>query len=374
MNVELTHNQVLEMLPAYALGALDPEEMLAVDTYLTEHPELLTRLEAIEEAIAPLTILAPEKPLPSGGKRRLLNRVHNDLENQAIEEAAKSDLDSRHPLQPPAETETVDRRPASSAREATWPSKLWPMIGGNGWTIVAAGAIAASIIVLVYTGRLAADRTNLQSQIVTLQSDKSTLEATINTLTANNDTLKTTLDQLQTDNDALKVEVAQSDKEIESLQVSIRQLSQDYNALLAQHRGLQTNYEVLQAKAEALATAQDRLTFLANAPRIAVVSGTDHAPNASGTFYAADNGRMGLFVLRDLETLPDDETYQLWVIPPNQAPVSVGLIDNVETGQPSWNEVEIPATGQGFAAVGVSREPAGGSPSPTTIVLLGNMS
>ena len=71
------------MLPAYALGALEPDEMLAVDAYLDQHPELTERLAEIEEALLPLADLTPPAPLPGGGKARLMARVRADMAESA---------------------------------------------------------------------------------------------------------------------------------------------------------------------------------------------------------------------------------------------------------------------------------------------------
>jgi anti-sigma-K factor RskA len=75
MNGEMTHDQVLELLPLYVLGVLDPEEMLAVDTYLQDHPELLSRLTEWEEVVAHLAYAAPYAPLPPDSGERLIRRL-----------------------------------------------------------------------------------------------------------------------------------------------------------------------------------------------------------------------------------------------------------------------------------------------------------
>jgi hypothetical protein len=34
-----THDDIIERLPAFVVGALDPDEMLAVEEYIHAHPE-----------------------------------------------------------------------------------------------------------------------------------------------------------------------------------------------------------------------------------------------------------------------------------------------------------------------------------------------
>src|SRR5688572_27044407 len=112
--MELSYNQVLDLLPAYALGALEPEEMLAVDAYLNQHQELLIRLRNAEEAAAHLAHAAPPVPLPATAKARLMSRVQADL---ATPEAT------------PAKAETVIRpKPAvPTPPQQSWWSRLRPL-------------------------------------------------------------------------------------------------------------------------------------------------------------------------------------------------------------------------------------------------------
>lgn len=78
MNTELTHEEVLELLPAYVLGTLEPEEMLAVDAYVHTHPDMAARLAEAEAALMQLAYAAPDVPLPADGKERLLARVREE--------------------------------------------------------------------------------------------------------------------------------------------------------------------------------------------------------------------------------------------------------------------------------------------------------
>jgi anti-sigma factor RsiW len=75
MDPELTREEIIEMLPAYVLGALEPDEMLAVEAYLEQHHDLLPRLHSAEEAAAQLAYLAPATPLPDDARDRLMSRV-----------------------------------------------------------------------------------------------------------------------------------------------------------------------------------------------------------------------------------------------------------------------------------------------------------
>jgi anti-sigma-K factor RskA len=79
-------------------------------------------------------------------------------------------------------------------------------------------------------------------------------------------------------------------------------------------------------------------------------------------------------ILNGLASLPADQTYELWLIPSDGDPVSAGLVQVTADGT-TVSQIPMPSQPQEFAAVGLSIEPAGGSPQPTgPIVLLGTVS
>jgi anti-sigma-K factor RskA len=75
---QLTHDQLLELLPAYALGALDAEEMAAVDAALRsgtpESAELKREIRAFQEVATKMASANPVVP-SAGVKEQLLSRV-----------------------------------------------------------------------------------------------------------------------------------------------------------------------------------------------------------------------------------------------------------------------------------------------------------
>jgi anti-sigma-K factor RskA len=92
MSVELNYDQVIELLPAYVLGTLEPDEMLAVDAFLQQDARLLVRLRELEQAAASMAYAAPHTPLPANAKPRLLTRIRADL---AQDTASAPEHDSR---------------------------------------------------------------------------------------------------------------------------------------------------------------------------------------------------------------------------------------------------------------------------------------
>ncbi len=98
--------------------------------------------------------------------------------------------------------------------------------------------------------------------------------------------------------------------------------------------------------------------------------GTQSFPIADGNTLSGsvllDRERNTLaLVMWHLPTLPQDQTYQIWLIKPDGQRVSAGLFRSQEetsyTTQPVFSKQAI----SDFAGIGVTVEPAGGSDQPT---------
>lgn len=295
-----SYEEILEMLPAFVVGALDPDEMLAVEDALDTYPELMARVHDLENAAAKLAYAAPAQPLPKSLQAKVMNRARASLppRTQAAPAASPS-----HPAQPP-------RPPQPEPRQGMWAGlgAWWRRRGlfDIGLTATVAAAILLAILfrqAMIEVDQLRTQVQGLEQQVATLQAENGILEI--------------------------------------------------------QNRQLQTELE----------TRQNQLASLADADQMVALGGTEAAPDASGTLYVTDG--EATLVLSNLNTLSDDQIYQLWLIPTQGAPIPAGLLgqagDDVET-----ITLQLPASLDNIAAVGVSVEPPGGSPAPTgPIVLLG---
>jgi anti-sigma-K factor RskA len=153
MSIELTHNQVLELLPAYALGALESDEFLAVESYLQQHPELQARLHALEAAAAQLAFAAPEARLPADARQRILARARADLAPIVPVQHTNA-----HPANPPR-SEQRSGQPAADRRR-------FQLTGLSRWAALGGAAIA--ILLALYVGRVQAQLNELNQQISTM--------------------------------------------------------------------------------------------------------------------------------------------------------------------------------------------------------------
>lgn len=87
---------------------------------------------------------------------------------------------------------------------------------------------------------------------------------------------------------------------------------------------------------------------------------------AYGTLIYEPDRKVGVLNVRGLEVIPEDRVYQIWLIDRQQNRVSGGLFtvsDNESTYVSFVIKSEDPF--QSYEALGITIEPAGGSPGPT---------
>lgn len=105
--------------------------------------------------------------------------------------------------------------------------------------------------------------------------------------------------------------------------------------------------------------------------RVVALSKQSGVPDG-GAQLLLDPGRDRAFlVTSELPRLPENQTYQLWLIG-NNLPVSMGTFEVNQQGVASI-VVQANRPLSEFQAVGVSVEPEGGSPQPTNVILLNQL-
>ena len=299
------------LLPGFVLGTLAPNEMLAVEVYLQDHPEWQARSVALAETITSLAHAAPRAPLPAQGREQLLQRARADtplLETRrAVQPTGR--LRPLAAAAPPPSPPVRGMRPIPAVQPQSERARL-------GWFGIFWRAVGV-------TGALAA--------IALLAAIGWRLQQTVSQLTAQMQTLQTELAQVQQVNNQLQQESLTRQT----------QLEQQIN-----HWGI-----------------------IAAADQVISLAGQAEMPNAQGKFYR--RGNAAVLVLSGLPQLADGETYQLWLLPTldHSIPSEVFLATNNEAELLS---VALDPAISDLVGVGVSIEPAGGSQTPTTVVLLGS--
>lgn len=121
-------------------------------------------------------------------------------------------------------------------------------------------------------------------------------------------------------------------------------------------------------RADEIEVAADEITALLADPD-ATVARTDVAGGGTGTLVVSADREQAAFLTASLPATNQGETYQLWAIDDTGA-TSIGLLQP-DDGR-ATTLVDLP---EGTTTFGMSVEPAGGSPEPTTDpVLLLNLS
>lgn len=122
-----------------------------------------------------------------------------------------------------------------------------------------------------------------------------------------------------------------------------------------------------QARQEAQQTAQEvtantqRLTELLSASDVRVVSGQVTTTGGTGTVVMSPSRKRAVFVSTALPELPEGKIYEAWTTT-DREPVPAAIFSAGE----AKTAVSLPAAVIDAQSVGVTVEPAGGSPAPTS--------
>jgi anti-sigma-K factor RskA len=301
----LTREQIVEMLPAFVVGALESDEMLAVEEYIHAHPDLMARVRELEAAAAQLAYVAPPQPLPQELHARVMSRARGQLTPRSQPSPARQRPEPRTEQRPGRHIERAQPQPV--VREN--PLAAWWRRRGL-WDLGLVAAVAAALALGIFYRGALVELDDLRRQVQGLEQQIATVQEANETLQSENVRLQSELD-----------------------------------------------------------TQLNQMASIAGAQEVVALGGTEAAPNASARLYVHDT--IGTLVLSNLDQLGDDQTYQLWLIPPDGAPIAAGVFEraSAETETLTFN---LPITLDTIAAIGVSVEPPGGSAAPTgPIVLLG---
>lgn len=299
------------LLPGFVLDALSPDEMSEVEAYLQAHPEWYARAAALMETVTSLAHAAPRAPLPERVREQLLPRIRSDIPliETRSPKAAASRLRPLAAAAAPTDSRVRGMRRIPAAQPKPQPAaRSW---FGIFWRAVGiAGALAAIALLAVISWRLQQTVAQLTPQVQALQTELTQAQQSNNELQQTASTLQTQLDQ-------------------------------------------QT----------------DQWQFIATADQIIPLAGQTGTPNARGAFYR--RGNEALLLLSGLAPLAEGETYQLWLLSSLEQSIPSDLF---QVTNPEFEVLAIPldpAVGE-LVGIGVSIEPAGGSQTPTTVILLGS--
>jgi anti-sigma-K factor RskA len=118
-----------------------------------------------------------------------------------------------------------------------------------------------------------------------------------------------------------------------------------------------------------LARQTTLVAMLAQHPKEVGLTGEAAVPQAGGDFYFDPQGRTGVLRVSGLPPAPTGKAYQLWLIHSGQR--DSGGVFSVNTAGAGMLVVSASRPFQQYDGLGITLEPAQGSPGPTTPRLLG---
>ena len=329
----MTHEELEDAVPLYAVGALERVERQALEAHLLSGcVSCHTTLKEYQSvaSVLPFGLNATSPP------RALKAKI----------------MAARTPAAVTVEP-VAHQSPRPSLEPGEWMNHLFPPESSSparsfrwalGFATIAVLAIGGYLAWTSYT-RFTEDTTKLAQLHAQADTTASKLTALQQQLNEREKTLTQLRDEVQlrtSDVTELKDQLIQREAELEDAKTQLAQ------------RG----------SAQRARTPQDELAVLLRTPDVKAVSltGTDMAKRAAGVLlYDARTQKVWLYSV-NLPECPNGTTYQLWAI--HDKPVSVGMfhMDNGDTAHLLVKSLPNFTSAKKFA---VSLEPPGGRPQPT---------
>ena len=201
----ITREEILDLLPIYALGTLGPEETAAIDEFLSEHHDLLESIYAATDSVELLALAAPSVRPPAYVKRELMRRI-----------ATGADV---LPLQ--ARSAPVSPVVRTPKEQEGW---RWPTIVRN---VLAVSAATTLIALASYSALLSQQVTTMTAQTLEQRERIASLETETSALAGAIDKLKTTIDALEVERTDLVAKNRQLASTNAQLDVRIQEINQE---------------------------------------------------------------------------------------------------------------------------------------------------
>lgn len=173
----MSYDEIIDMLPEFVLGTLEPAEMLAVDAAVAADPRLARELLLVEEAMAAMAMIKAATPPPPQVREKLMARV-------APPKVAVK----------PVATASVKSISQTTAPRQSWWQRLFGQSNG-GWQLATGLVMIALAISLVSLNGLRGTVTQLEGQVGVLTADLAESQSQIDTLQISNEQLQQELDQ-----------------------------------------------------------------------------------------------------------------------------------------------------------------------------------
>jgi anti-sigma-K factor RskA len=308
----MNHEAWLVQAGIYALGALDGDELIAVEAHLAAgcsecERQIITTREALTLLPRSLELVTP----PPTIKAQLLTQI-----------AAET-----------AKTQPVKR----------FPGRWWRA----GVSALAAASLLVGLSVKLYQTRQEVQ--HLQQQVTALYA----------TLTEHGEALV-----------AERRELQRATERVASLQAELAKRRETLEAEQRERERVERVVATLQGEV----VERDAALHLLSTPQVSLVrlAGLSPSPGASARLLWNPLARTGVLLTSGLPQTPRNRVYELWAIAANE-PVPAGIFDVDAAGHAFLRLPSLPGPKQ-FDKFAVTLEPAGGVPKPTgPMYLLGSL-
>lgn len=353
MNKHLADPEHIEnMLALYAMGGLDENEMRQVEAYVARHETAAAKLADLQATATLLPYATPPAKPSSALRETLLERV-------------QADAAVRFPQQYTAAPPRKRTQPLLHTPPVSW----WEWLFGR--PSLALGSLGLAVMALLWAATLATQLRQTEQLNRSLEQQLAVLAATNQSVQEANSTLGINLSNLEADNAQLAAVNSQLQEDLTAANSATETLQQEVATL---QTNLASLGEANQGLQEALAQ-QQAIANLVNSPDTQSITlpGTESSPEAQGQLLYNPQSDLALLVVADMTPLTNGEVYQVLLIRDNGHDTAETF--SVSTDGNNVLLVHSAAPLNTFTAVGVSIEPAGGSPQRTgDIILLGNLS
>ena len=338
----MTHEELEEAVPLYAIGALERSERQAIEAHLLSGCASCHAALKDYQTVASLLPfgLTPATP-PNTLKAKIMMA----------------------PAPIPGAIEVESAGPRSSLEPGEWMNHLFPPIAPARSLPFRLAMAFASILLVVGGGYLA---WLSYTQTTQRSGELQQLQAAVQKETARATALQSELQQREHTVGSLKSELEQRATEAAELRDQLLQREaelDDAQIRLTQH----------ETSLQRLARQSDEFSGLFKNPssKIVSLSGSEMA-KAAGAFllYDPSTKKAWLYAF-NLPALPNGKVYQLWAI--DDKPVSAGIF-GLDTGQKARMLIKNLAEFSRMKKFAVTVEPDGGRPEPTgAIYLIGHI-
>ena len=348
---EVKHHEIEALLPAYVLGALDPEETLLVESYVQQQREFLAKLERLELKTSRLAYVTQPVAPPPGIRRAVLMIARLDAPAESERTIPTYTIQSfnhngsngqngsnghstsnGHAAEPSAATYAImPYRPPQVARSTPKVAQVVRQrrLTLRLWQTAAVTALVA-LLIMAAVGLLLNRQLGRALEQVDLKDGK--------------------FDVLLATNSQLLVEKETLQKSEQSLLSQNQTISSQQQQLVQQVSQVQHQIQVM--------TAAD-IVFQLN-----VRNGLEAA--RAGLYVA---GNTAALLATGLPLLPSDKTFQLWFVESSGRSVPVAVFTTQVDETSVWREFSLSRTVDSLQSVALSIEPIGGSVTPSGYIL-----